>query len=91
MKMPGALRWVLYVLGGLIGLVLIALGLIYGLSEFRLRQTYDFPVVAAQAATDEFAIARGEHLARAILICTECHGHDFAGKPLIEDPVIANI
>lgn len=40
------------------------------------------------ALANERAVARGQHLVEARYACGECHGHDFGGGTMIDDPMI---
>ncbi|MDP2955849.1 MAG: cytochrome c [Longimicrobiales bacterium] len=39
----------------------------------------------------ERAVARGEHLVNSRYVCVECHGKDFGGGVMIDDPMIGRI
>ncbi len=39
----------------------------------------------------ERALARGEHLVNARYVCVECHGKDFGGGVMVDDPMIGRI
>lgn len=40
------------------------------------------------ALATERAVARGGHLVKARYVCIECHGHDFSGGVMIDDPAV---
>lgn len=88
--MNKALRWVGYGLGGLLGLVLVALSAAYGVSEYRLHKQYDVPVSAFTVPEDPATIARGQHVAT-IRGCVDCHTANFAGMKFIDDPMLGTI
>lgn len=44
-----------------------------------------------QAIALERAVARGEHLVLARYVCVECHGRDFGGGTMIDDPKIGRL
>jgi mono/diheme cytochrome c family protein len=46
----------------------------------------DLEALAAQRA-----LARGRHLVDARFICTECHGQDFGGGVMVDDPAIGRL
>lgn len=44
-----------------------------------------------QAIATERAVARGKHLVEALYACTECHGTDFGGGVMVDDPAIGKL
>lgn len=45
----------------------------------------------ADALAMERAIERGQHLVEARYVCVECHGADFGGGVMVDDPMIGSI
>lgn len=43
------------------------------------------------ATAEERAIERGRHLVEARYACGQCHGHDFGGSKMIDDPLIGRM
>ncbi|MEZ4730013.1 MAG: cytochrome c [Caldilineaceae bacterium] len=76
----------LFTLAGLIGLLLVALAMIYGGSQVRLNRRYDIAVQPPPIPTDMASIARGQHLATAVTGCTDCHGADLSGHTFADAP-----
>lgn len=70
---------------GLVGLAVIAAVVVYGLSELRLRATYQIDVAAPTIPTDAASIERGRILAAAAH-CTGCHASDLGGAVLADVP-----
>ncbi|MBI4771186.1 MAG: c-type cytochrome [Chloroflexi bacterium] len=72
--MKKVLKWIGIVLGGLIGLLVIAfIGLaIYGSAKFHAN--VDRPVYEISADTSPEGLARGEYLVRDLVACQGCHG-----------------
>jgi mono/diheme cytochrome c family protein len=89
--MKRILKWLAIGLGGLIGLLIIGLGLMYVTGQSRLANAPDVPVKTVAVPSDADSIARGEHLAGAITVCVECHGENLAGTVYLEDPTIGVI
>ncbi len=86
------LRGIAWVIGGAVGLALLAVCTAYAASEWRFRKTYT--VASEQAlsiAADSTTLARGQHLATAITKCVDCHGDKLEGKPFIDDPVLGRV
>lgn len=49
------------------------------------------PPINVDAIAQERAIERGAYLARARYPCMECHGADFGGGVMVEDPLLGNL
>ena len=84
-------KWVVRGLLGLVGLLVIAVILVYALSSRRMNKVYTVNEPALTIPTDSASIAKGQHFVQAIGKCATCHGDDFAGKVLIEDPLIGRM
>ena len=78
--MKRVLRWIVFSLGGLVALALVAAGVLYAVSGRRLTAKHDVAAEPALAIpSDSASIARGAHLAN-VLPCGQCHGPDFGGN-----------
>ena len=86
----GALKWVGRVALGLLALVTVALGVIYGVTQRRFAARFDVPEHVLAVATDSATIARGAHLAT-IRGCVECHGAGFVGNTLVDQPILGRL
>lgn len=75
--MKKVFKWIVVVLGSLIGLLLVAGGVLFLIGNARLNKTYDFPSSNITIPTDEASIAYGKH--RAEILCEGCHGVDLSG------------
>lgn len=84
------IKWLGIGLGSLVGLLLIALAVIYGLSIMRLNRTYTIPTVALTISTDAAAIAEGKRQF-STRGCVDCHGPDGAGKLVVDDPLLGTV
>jgi cytochrome c553 len=78
------LKWTGIVLGTMLGLVVVALGVLYVASNLRLHKHYVVHVAPLAIPHDSAAIARGSHLAHAVSGCVDCHGPDLAGTTMID-------
>lgn len=85
------LRWTGYTLGIVVGLVVLAVTAVYALTGRDMGRTWEVPPAAVQAATDPAEIARGKHIVAAIAKCQDCHGDDFGGQQMMDDPVFARL
>ena len=84
--MRRVLKWFGIVLGGLIGLLLVAAAVVWLLGGRVMNKRYDAPVVTAiSLPTDSASLAEGERLAK-IRGCPGCHEQDLAGAVLFEEP-----
>ena len=77
--MKRALKFIGIVLGGLLGLILLAAVGLYAKTKMQLNKTYDVQVESVVIPTDTESIEHGKHLAT--VLCAECHGDDLGGMP----------
>jgi mono/diheme cytochrome c family protein len=89
--MKRVLKWIGYVVGGLLVVVLIAIALVYAKTSSRLNRTYPTNVDAVAIPTDSASIERGRHLVFAVGKCVDCHGENLGGKLVIDDPAFATL
>jgi mono/diheme cytochrome c family protein len=69
---------------GLLALALIAIGVIYALSAYRIGKRYEIVPRDVAVSNDPATIARGERLAR-IHGCHACHGDGLEGEIAVDD------
>ncbi|MEO8194775.1 MAG: c-type cytochrome [Gemmatimonadales bacterium] len=89
--MKRALKWLGYIVGGFVVVVLLAVGTIYALSSSRMARTYPTKVETVPIPTGAASLERGKHLVVAVGKCQNCHGDNFAGKLLMDAPVFARL
>lgn len=77
--MKGVLKWVGIVVGGLVGLIVVAVVALYAIGSSRVGKQYTIPEETVAVPTDAASIERGKHLAGSSLGCTGCHGQNLAG------------
>jgi mono/diheme cytochrome c family protein len=84
------LKWIILLLGGLLGLLLVAVLVAYGVANWRINNVTasNRPV---EIPTHAEALARGEHLVHAVVGCAGCHGDNLGGKTLLDDPQLGYI
>jgi mono/diheme cytochrome c family protein len=85
------LKWIGYILGGLVAVIVIALGVFYFMSEQKLGTNFEATPDPITIPTDEAGIARGEHLVTAVVECVGCHTPNLGGQMLVDDPGFAQI
>jgi mono/diheme cytochrome c family protein len=82
--MKRAAKWIGIPVGVLLGLLVVALGVVYGVTEARMRKTYTVQVDPVAIPTDAESIAMGGHLLT-IRGCVDCHGENLGGKAFIDE------
>jgi cytochrome c553 len=65
---------ILWTLGVLAGVVVLGLGLVYGVSEWKMRRTHDAPLLPLRAPSAADPTA-GEHMAKVVGCWAGCHGN----------------
>jgi len=83
MKARSVLKWIGIVVGGIAGLAVLGLAVIYFLIGSDLSQTFEIEVAEVSVPTDQASLDEGERLAR-IRGCFGCHGGDLAGQVFFE-------
>jgi cytochrome c553 len=84
------LKWAGIAVGGVLALLLIVMTLVYTVSSHHLNKTYAFADSLA-IPTDSASVGRGKHVVEAIGKCAACHGDDYSGQKIVDDPVFARI
>jgi mono/diheme cytochrome c family protein len=85
--MKKVFKWIGIVLGGLIGVIILAvLGLSFR-ANARLNKTYQIQPETVSIPADSYAIAEGERLAS--FYCTGCHGENLGGTDFFSEPALA--
>jgi mono/diheme cytochrome c family protein len=85
------LRWCGFVLASLVGLAVIAYGLVYLVSARLLARTYDIPAVAIVVPTDQASLDEGKRLATVYGCFNGCHGKEIAGAVMFDQPAIMRL
>lgn len=88
--MKKILKWVGIILGGLLGVLLVGLIVIYFQSQARLTRVYEVPEESVVIPTDEESIANGKHIFQ-FRGCESCHGENLEGKVYLDDPAIGKV
>ena len=84
------LRWIGIVAGSFVAFVVIALGVVYLLSQRRIAKRYAVAGHEVPLATDSATLAKGEHIAT-VRGCAGCHGPDLGGAVFIDVPPVARL
>lgn len=78
-------KWIIRIALGLASIIVLFIAVVFGVSEARLRKTYQVAAVTGLTVTQDPAqIARGKHLVTAVAKCADCHTEDLGGKVFIE-------
>lgn len=88
--MKSVMKWAGRIVGGLLVLVIVALAAVYGLSEYRMRKTYEVsPAPLAFQPTPD-AVQKGARLA-VVRGCTDCHGEKLGGKQFFDEMPVGRL
>jgi cytochrome c553 len=83
------LKWIAYVVGGLVAVVLLFVGFVYARTSLRMARSYSTETESLTIPTDQAAIDRGHHLVLAVGKCVGCHGDNLGGKIFADEPIFA--
>ena len=84
-------KWIGLVLAAVVGFLVIAAAIVYGISSRRIAKVYTFDDQPLTIPTDSVSVAKGEHFVQAITKCAGCHGDDLAGKVVMNDAVMGRL
>jgi cytochrome c553 len=84
------LKWIGIILGGLVGLLVVAFVVLYFVGSAKANQTYELPVESISIPSDAASIERGKHMAMVIL-CTRCHTENLGGEVYFTIPGMLTI
>lgn len=89
--MKRLLKWIGYILGGIVAVIVVFLAVIYVVTSTRTGKTYPTKVETVAIPSDPAALERGRHLAVAVGKCSDCHGDNLSGKTISDDAVFARL
>jgi hypothetical protein len=89
--MKRVIKWVGVALAGLVGVIVLAIAVVYAVTSSRMSKVYTFNDSQLAVPTDSASIASGQHFVQAIAKCATCHGDNLAGKVFVNDPVMGRI
>jgi cytochrome c553 len=64
---------------------------IWAVTEIRLARVHSAPDMDAQTDASQADLERGRRLVEGVGLCTFCHGHDLAGKIVVDDPWLGRL
>lgn len=85
------LKWLLYGLGGLVVVLVLAVAIVFVISNNKLGTGYTAGVEAVPIPTDEASIAHGQRMVEGVSACIGCHGEQLEGGVFIDEPGFARI
>ncbi len=85
------LRGSAFVVGAVVALALVAVCVLYLVSQRHIDQRLAVAGHQPRIPTDSAGLARGLHVATALSKCAECHGADLGGKVFIDVPIVARL
>lgn len=88
--MKSILRWFGWGLASVASLVLIAIAVVYGITEIMLRKPMPKQPIHIAAATYPGAVSRGARVAK-LYGCADCHGADLKGSLFFDEMPVARI
>ena len=84
------LKWAGIAVGTLVGVVVLAAGSAYGVSEYRIGRKFDVKPAPLRVGSDSATLARGAHIATT-RGCSDCHGANLGGKTFISDAAMGHL
>ena len=79
-------KWTGIVIGSLLVLAAVLVGVLYARGNARLTKEYDVQPESVLIPTDQASLEQGKKWAT--VLCADCHGEDFSGKPLVDDKTV---
>ena len=82
------MRWLIWIVGGLIAVVVILTAIIAMGSAAKFGRTVDVQdnALALNIPTDAASVAHGKHFVQAVSACMDCHAADLGGKVFLDVP-----
>ena len=84
--MKRILNWIGIAVGGFLGIVVVALVVLYLLGGSKINETYEIDVKAVAIPAEAGSPEDGWPLAM-VRFCQECHGDNLQGDIVVDDPV----
>ena len=88
--MKKTFKWAGIILASIILLLIVFYAFVYFKTESRFNKTYNVAIKPITVPTDQESIALGQHIA-GIKGCNGCHGNDYGGNIMIDDPGLGRI
>ena len=88
--MRGFLKWLMIIIGGLLGLILIIGLVLYGIGQARLNKNFTITPRMVEIPTDEVSLREGKRIFQ-YRGCEACHGDHLQGVVYLENPAIGQV
>jgi cytochrome c553 len=88
--MRKVLKWAAIVFGGVLGLVVVAVAVLFVMGNARASRLYNH-IAGEDLSSAGGTLERGEYLVTSVSACMECHGEGFRGSEFINEPPIGSI
>lgn len=88
--MKGPLKWLGVGVGALLGLVLVVVGILYGIGRSRINKAYQITPRNVVIPKDEASLVEGKRIFQ-YRGCEACHGEELEGVVYLENPAIGNV
>jgi len=88
--MRKVLKWIGVLLAVILGLGIVAVSYIYIVTEARLKKTYSVQVESLELPAD-ISTVRSGYPQVILSFCRDCHGQNFAGQILEDDPMVGTL
>lgn len=85
------LKWIGIALGAIVGLICLALVVVYFGAESKITKAYAIADEGVTVTADSAKLERGRHLATSVSACVGCHGPNLAGNQVIDAPIFARV
>jgi len=88
--MKSVVKWIFSILGGILGLVLVAGLVLYGMGQVRLKKNYSSSPQPVEIPTDEESLEEGKRVFQ-YRGCEACHGEELQGLVYLDNPAIGQV
>ena len=85
------LKWVGLAIGGVLTLLVLLIVILAGFGGMRVNKTFDIQVASVDVPTDSASLERGRHFVETVGLCQQCHGDNYEGQILSEDPLFGRL
>lgn len=83
------LKWTGIILGGLLGLLILAVAVVAVRGSSKLNRLYDVQPEPVTIGAETAVLQQGQYLYS--ISCAGCHGDNLAGTPFFDDPALGSI
>ena len=89
--MNSVLKWVGVAVGVVVTVLVIAIAIVVSIGEMKINRTIDVTVASVAIPTDAASLERGKHFVESIALCQECHGDNYEGQVMEDDPIFGRL